>query len=59
MIIFVLQDRSPLWTASFYGHLEVVKTLIEAGAMCSVIHVDKVGVCVNLAYPELVYEFIF
>ena len=30
---FVLQDgRSPLRTASLKGHLDVVKTLIEAGA---------------------------
>ena len=30
---FVLQDgRSPLHTASQEGHLDVVKTLIEAGA---------------------------
>ena len=33
MMSFVLQDGwSPLLIASFYGHLDVVKTLIEAGA---------------------------
>ena len=33
MMTFVLQDgRSPLYTASFNGHLDVVKTLMEAGA---------------------------
>ena len=33
MMTFVLQDGwSPLLIASFKGHLEVVKTLIEAGA---------------------------
>ena len=33
MMSFVLQDGcSPLYIASFYGHLEVMKTLIEAGA---------------------------
>ena len=30
---FVLQDGcSPLYAASFYGHLDVVETLLEAGA---------------------------
>ena len=32
MITFVLQSRSPLWIASIIGRLEVVKTLIKAGA---------------------------
>ena len=33
MMTFVLQDGwSPLYTASFKGHLDIVKTLIEAGA---------------------------
>ena len=33
MMTFVLQDgMSPLFIASLNGHLEVVKTLIEAGA---------------------------
>ena len=33
MMTFVLQGGwSPLYTASRYGHLDVVKTLLEAGA---------------------------
>ena len=33
MMTFVLQDGfSPLYTASRNGHLDVVKTLLEAGA---------------------------
>ena len=33
MMTFVLQDGySPLYAASFGGHLDVVKTLLEAGA---------------------------
>ena len=33
MMTFVLQDGwSSLYTASFKGHLDIVKTLIEAGA---------------------------
>ena len=32
MIIFVLQDcKSPLYLASYTGHLDIVKTLIESG----------------------------
>ena len=43
MMIFVLQNgRSPLINASYYGHLDVVITLIEAGA--NVNHTDKVGI---------------
>ena len=42
MITFALQGLSPLGIASFNGHVEVVKTLIEAGA--NIIHGDKVGV---------------
>ena len=42
MMIFVLQDGwSPLLKASYEGHLDVVKTLIEAGANVS--HTNKVG----------------
>ena len=44
MMIFVLQSGwSPLIWASLRGHLDVVKTLIEAGA--NVNQTDKVGVC--------------
>ena len=42
MMIFVLQDGwSPLMTASDEGHLDVEKTLIEAGA--NVNDTDEVG----------------
>ena len=42
MISFVLQNGgSPLLIASFEGYLEVVKTLIEAGA--NINQVNKVG----------------
>ena len=44
--VHVLQGESPLWIASFYGHLEVVKTLIEAGA--NVNQADKVCVCSDI-----------
>ena len=46
MMAIVLQGRSPLWTAIFNGHLEVVKALIEGGA--NVNH-TKVGVCVVMS----------
>ena len=40
---FILQDgRSPLHAASFKGHLEIVKTLIEAKA--NVNSTTKVGI---------------
>ena len=43
MMIFVLQDGcSPLMVASEKGHLDVVKTLIEAGA--DVTQINKVGI---------------
>ena len=46
MIIFVLQDGcSPLWRASDKGHLDVVKTLIAAGANTN--HTNKVDKCLN------------
>ena len=33
LMVFAFQNgRSPLWAASLAGHLDVVKTLIEAGA---------------------------
>ena len=38
---YILQGDSPLWIASFSGHLEVVKTLIETGA--NVNQTNKVG----------------
>ena len=42
MMTFVLQKgMSPLFVASFRGHLEVVKALIEAGA--NVNQADEVG----------------
>ena len=46
MITFVLQGKSLLWIASFNGHLEVVKTLIEAGAN------------VNQAYKVVMYMYL-
>ena len=47
IMIFVLQDGvSPLMLASIAGHLNVVKTLIEAGA--NVNHTNKVGICTLL-----------
>ena len=45
LMTFALQDcRSPLYSASFNGHLAVVKTLIEAGAFVD--QVSKVGTCI-------------
>ena len=42
MQTFVLQnDRSPLFTSCLNGHLDVVKTLIEAGA--NIDQADKVS----------------
>ena len=53
MMIFVLQDGgSPLMTASGNGHLDVVKTLIEARA--NVNHTNKVGICTLLLYTYTV-----
>ena len=47
MMIFVLQDGySPLMGASYGGHLDVVKTLIEAGA--NVNQTSEVGICTYL-----------
>ena len=41
MMTFVLQDGwSPLIIASLHGHLDVVKTLLEAGA--NINHAEKV-----------------
>ena len=42
-ICFIHWDgQSPLWTASYHGHLEVVENLIDAGA--NVNQARKVGV---------------
>ena len=42
--IFVLQNSwSPLYAASFNGHCDVVKALIEAGA--DINHITKVVKC--------------
>ena len=56
MMISVLQDGwSPLMIASEKGNLDVVKTLIEAGA--NVNHSNKVGVCIyNLVVHILYYH---
>ena len=46
MMTFVLQDgRRPLYIASLNGHLDVVKTLMEAGANIS--ETNKVGIHYN------------
>ena len=46
MMTFVLQDgRSPLNAASFDGHLDVVKTLLEAGA--NIDQANDVGTCTH------------
>ena len=38
---FCIQGQGPLWIASFYGHLNVVKKLLAGGA--NVNQTDKVG----------------
>ena len=38
---FLFQGQGPLWTASFYGHLNVVKMLLAGGA--NVNQGDEVG----------------
>ena len=49
IMIFVSQSgKSPLMIALDKGHLDIVKTLIEAGA--NVNQRDKVSVCVLLLY---------
>ena len=65
MMIFVLQDGvSSLMTASNKGHLDVVKTLIEAGA--NVNHTDKVGkylhcccTCTCTHVPLVLYTHVY
>ena len=48
MMTFVLQDGcSPLYGASFDGHLDVVKTLLEAGATCNINQANNVGTCTH------------
>ena len=54
LMVFAFQDgRSPLWAASLAGHLDVLKTLIEAGA--NVNQTNKVCIpwhCCNCIIPE-------
>ena len=46
MMTFVLQNGcSPLYGASFDGHLDVVKTLLEAGA--NINQANVVGICTH------------
>ena len=50
MMTFVLQDGwSPLHSASFYGHLDIVRALIEAGA--NIREANKVGTVSVIAQP--------
>ena len=52
LVGFVLQDgRSPLYMASQQGHLDVVKTLIEAGA--NINQVDKVSTHTYISKPVI------
>ena len=56
MMTFELQDGwSPLMTASDEGHLDVVKTLIEARA--NVNHTNEVGICTLLLYTYTVHLY--
>ena len=65
MMIFVLQNGcSPLMTASDKGHLDVVKTLIEAGA--NVNNTNKVGkylhcccTCTCTHVPLVLYTHVY
>ena len=57
MIAFVLQGGwSPLIAASARGHVEVVRSLIEAGANFN--HTNKVGICTVLLYSIRCTPFI-
>lgn len=49
--LFLQNGSSPLHVASFNGHLEVVKTLTEAGA--NVNQANKVDVLEDYMYPLL------
>ena len=53
MMGFVLQNgRSPLFSSSLNGHLDVVKTLIEAGA--NINQLNKVSAHITTrAYPSM------
>ena len=56
----VLQDGcSPLYAASCNGHLDVVKTLLEAGA--NIDQVNKVGghVCIQYHYKHVRYMDVY
>ena len=47
MQTFVLQDgRSPLYASSSRGHLEIVKTLIEAGANINQVNKVSTHICI-------------
>ena len=48
MMTFILQGKSLLWTARYNGHLEIVKTLIEAGANVNQTDKVHVGVMYNV-----------
>ena len=46
--MYVLQGgKSPLWTASFYGHLKCVELLLEGGASVDV--QEEVSVTIIIA----------
>ena len=53
MQTFVLQNgQSPLYTSSFNGHPDVVKTLIEAGA--NIDQTDKVSI--HIATYDIIHD---
>ena len=60
MMTYVLQDGwSPLYAASCNGHLDVVKTLLEAGA--NINQVNKVGghVCIQYHCKHIRYMYLY